>query len=134
MAAGFRSPAALWIGGAGSPPPSAGVRSLLAFWMGGAATTPSTAVIDTHDGLRRKKKKRTFDDLEHRQKIRRAIEAAAEQIAEDARKAQAVEEQKLIHLAHERMVRARARQMEEELKQDEDDLEMILRVILDNDD
>ena len=40
MAAGFFSPLAFWVGGAGSPlaPPQtrAGIRSMAAFWMGGA--------------------------------------------------------------------------------------------------
>ena len=36
MAAGYRSPAAFWLGGAAAPPRAPGYRSLLAFWMGGA--------------------------------------------------------------------------------------------------
>lgn len=36
MSAGYRSPLAIWLGGAAAPPPQAGVRSLLAFWLGGA--------------------------------------------------------------------------------------------------
>ena len=36
MTEGFRSPAALWIGGAGNPPAVLGFRSLAAFWIGGS--------------------------------------------------------------------------------------------------
>ena len=43
MAAGFRSPLALWVGGAGITPEVApvGVRSLLAPWVGGAGVRPT---------------------------------------------------------------------------------------------
>lgn len=40
MAAGYRSPLGIWLGGAAAPPPQAGVRSLLAFWLGGAVAGP----------------------------------------------------------------------------------------------
>ncbi len=42
MAAGFRSPLAIWAGGAGTYDAQSGVRSPFAFWLGGAcAITPT---------------------------------------------------------------------------------------------
>lgn len=50
MAAGYRSNAARWLGGASAPPyvaPAikAGYRSILAFWLGGAAANPAIPPI-----------------------------------------------------------------------------------------
>lgn len=47
MAAGFRSPLALWAGGAAASVAQAGVRSPFAFWIGGA-----TALSPTDAGVR----------------------------------------------------------------------------------
>ena len=86
MAAGYRSPLALWVGGAGSQGAQAGVtsllapwiggagvapavsqggaRGLLAFWMGGAATTPQAVVVgaESPDG---------FGPIRTRRRVRR---------------------------------------------------------------
>lgn len=50
MAAGFRSPLALWLGGASAPRPQAGFRSLLAFWLGGAVVGEAVEPPVVHHG------------------------------------------------------------------------------------
>lgn len=50
MSVGFRSPLALWLGGASAPRPQAGVRSLLAFWLGGAVVGEAVEPPVVHHG------------------------------------------------------------------------------------
>lgn len=53
MAAGFKSPLAIWVGGAGLAPvtTTAGVRSMLAPWVGGAGVSPSVTTAGVRNLL-----------------------------------------------------------------------------------